>query len=142
MATRYVEVASAFCKGFAGIVNRRNRTKQMFIEVFMSVMVLRRRNLGDEDLQQRCLQFMHRMVELLQQEFLQHLEPIVQMLLVEGGVAGAQDFLKLVGQLISRFGMAFQPRLQMILAPLTRRIFEFVAAGEQVSLVIIWRSLV
>jgi hypothetical protein len=70
-------------------------------------------------------------VELLQSEFLGHLEPIIQMLLVDGGVSGAQDFLKLVGQLISRVGVAFQPRLQMILAPLTRRIFDFVTAGEQ-----------
>jgi hypothetical protein len=60
----FCKVASAFCKGFAGIVNRRNRTKQMFIEVFTTIMVLRRRNLGDEDLQQRCLQFMHRMVSV------------------------------------------------------------------------------
>jgi hypothetical protein len=66
-----VELASAFCKGFSGIVNRKNRTKDMFVELFGTVMQLRRKNLGDEELQTRCLQFMHRMVELLQHEFLQ-----------------------------------------------------------------------
>jgi hypothetical protein len=53
------------------------------------------------------------------------------MLLVEGGVAGAQDFLKLMGQLISRFGTAIQAHLQLLLTPITRRVFDYVASGEK-----------
>ena len=130
-AARAVDAASSFSKGFSGIVSRENRTKEVFVGVFQTVMVLRRKQLGDEELQQKCLQFMHRMVEVLQHEFLQSLEPIVQMLLMEGGTTGAQDFMKLMGQLISRFGLQMQQFLGAILAPLTTKVFDYVASGER-----------
>jgi exportin-T len=131
MASRYVEAAGSFSKGFSGVVNRQNRTKDLFGSVFATVMVLRRKRLGDEELQAKCLQFMHRMVEVLQHDFLKSLDAIVNMLLVEGGVAGAQDFMKLMGQLINRFGARMQSFLTAILAPLTHKVFEYVSNGER-----------
>ncbi len=129
-ASRLVEAVCSFSKGFSGVVNRANRTKEAFADLFGMVMALRRKRLPDEELQTKCLQFMHRMVEVLQHEFLQNLEPIVQMLLAEGGVSGAMDFLKLMGQLLNRFGMRMQGFLTAILTPLTRKVFEYVAQGE------------
>jgi exportin-T len=129
-ASRLVEAAGSFAKGMTGIVNRKNRSKDLFVEVFGMVMTLRRKRLGDEELQAKCLQFMHRMVEVLQHEFLNSLNPIVQMLLAEGGVSGAMDFMKLMGQLVSRFGMRIEGFLNAILTPLTKKVFELVAQGE------------
>jgi exportin-T len=129
-ASRLVEAATSFSKGFSGLVNRANRSKEVFVDVFAMVMALRRKRLPDEELQSKCLQLMHRMVEVLQHEFLNSLEPIVQMLLVEGGVSGAMDFMKLMGQLLNRFGVRLQGFLNAILTPLTRKVFEYVAQGE------------
>ncbi len=129
-ASRLVEAATSFSKGMTGVVNRANRTKDMFADIFGMVMTLRRKRLGDEELQGKCIQFMHRMVEVLQHEFLNSLKGIVQMLLVEGGVSGAMDFMKLMGQLISRFGMRIEGFLNAILTPLTQKVFEYVSHGE------------
>lgn len=58
------EAAGSFAKGMTGVVNRANRTKVLFSDVFGMVMTLRSKRLGDEELQGKCIQFMHRMVEV------------------------------------------------------------------------------